>query len=141
MINKLIKTFYFFFKSERAITMQSKFFFLHARFIFVLSLAGLLDIGCSKGSVLNPNTSVSPTYASISTVILQPGCVGCHGGGGGYSFDTYANTMHAVTADNPSASPLYTSVQTGRMPKSGTGLSQEQIKAISDWINLGAPNN
>jgi mono/diheme cytochrome c family protein len=113
-----------------------------SRAILALPLAGIILFGCSKNSsVLNPNTSASPTFASISSVVLQPGCVGCHGGAGGYSFDTYANTMHGVTPYDTANSPLYTSVRTGRMPKSGTALSQEQIKAISDWINLGAPNN
>jgi mono/diheme cytochrome c family protein len=122
--------------------MKTRPAFRNSGAILVLLLTGVILWGCSKNSsVLNPTTSASPTYASISSVVLQPGCVGCHGGAGGYSFDSYANTMHAVTADNPSTSPLYTSVQTGRMPKSGTGLSPEQIKAISDWINLGAPNN
>ena len=122
--------------------MKIKLTFRATQAILVFSLAGAFFWGCSKNSsVLNPNTSASPTYASISSVVLQPGCVGCHGGAGGYSFDTYSNTMHGVTLYDTANSPLYTSVHTGRMPKSGTALSQEQIKAISDWINLGAPNN
>ena len=97
--------------------------------------------GCSKDSSINPSATVSPTYSSISSVILQPGCVNCHGGAGGYSFDSYANTIKAVSAGNPSASPLYNSVSSGNMPKGGTKLSQQQIGAIGDWIKANALNN
>jgi hypothetical protein len=110
-------------------------------FLSVIIVSVFLFFGCSKDSSINPSANVSPTYSSISSVILQPGCVNCHGGAGGYSFDSYANTIKAVSAGNPSGSPLYNSVSAGRMPKNGTKLSQQQISAIGDWITANAPNN
>jgi cytochrome c553 len=100
-----------------------------------------LAFGCGKDSVLNPNAPVSPTYSSISSLILQPSCVSCHGGASGYSFDTYANSMKAVKAGDTTGSPLFTSVKSGAMPTNGNKLSQEQVQAIGDWIMANAPDN
>jgi mono/diheme cytochrome c family protein len=85
--------------------------------------------------------AVTATYSSISKSILTPACVSCHGGSGGYSFDSYANTLKAVTAGKPSSSPLFTSVSTGRMPRGGSALSAAHQQALSDWITAGALNN
>ena len=105
-------------------------------------LIGISVASCgATRSTVDATAPASPSYSSISSVLLQPACVSCHGGAGGYSFDSYSNTLAAVSAQNPSASPLYTAVSSGRMPKGGTKLSDAQIKAISDWITAGAPNN
>ena len=109
----------------------------------ICSAAAIVSIvGCQNptGS-FNPNATANPTYSSISSVILSPACVSCHGGSGGYSFDSYQHTMKGVTAGDPSTSVLYTSVSGGRMPKGGPTLSAEQVQAISDWITAGASNN
>lgn len=98
-------------------------------------------MSCGKSSGVDSVTQVSPTYSSISGVILQPDCVSCHSGAIGYGFDTYANTMREVKPGDPSSSPLYSSVSSGQMPPNGNTLSQEQIQAISDWITAQAPNN
>lgn len=90
-----------------------------------------------------PTPTATPSMATFTYVfnnILKPKCVGCHGSAGGYSFATYTSTLKAVVANNPAASPLYTSTNSGKMPTSGK-LSSQEIKAISDWISAGAPNN
>lgn len=79
-------------------------------------------------------------YSNIKN-ILQGRCVGCHGGDGGYSFNTYTNTMKAVVAGKPKSSPLYTSVSAKRMPRGGGSLTTQEIQAIYDWITAGAKNN
>ena len=90
-----------------------------------------------------PTPTPTPSMATFTYVfnnILKPKCVGCHGSAGGYSFANYTSTLKAVVAKNPSASPLYTSTNSGKMPTSGK-LSAQEIKAISDWITAGALNN
>ena len=107
-------------------------------------LAFTLLPACGSGgsaSTIDPNATVTPTYSSISTQILQKGCVSCHGGDGGYSFDSYSNTMRAVTAGSPSSSRLYTAILSGSMPQSGTHPSAAQLQVISDWITAGAQND
>jgi mono/diheme cytochrome c family protein len=126
---------------ERSI-MRYRGFYRSVIVTFAPAIAGILAMHCAKDSGVNPNASVSPTYSSISSVILQPVCVSCHNGGaGGYNFDTYANTMQSVKAGQPLSSPLFTAVKTGRMPQGGNSLSMQQIQAISDWITAGAANN
>jgi mono/diheme cytochrome c family protein len=105
----------------------------------LLAAAILLPVACA--STLDPAAAVSPTYGSISSVILVPVCSGCHGGSGGYFFDTYAHTLQAVTPGTPGTSPLYMAVSSQRMPRGLTKLSGTQVQAISDWIAAGAPNN
>lgn len=106
------------------------------------ALAGVVAfwaLGCgSKGATTDQDASVAATYSSISKNILAPGCVSCHGSSGGYSFESYAQTVKAVTAGKPASSPLYTAVSAGTMPKGGTPLTTQQIQAISDWITAGA---
>lgn len=95
-------------------------------------------------TVNNPPPNPNATFAWINTNILMPRCIGCHGSGradAGIRYDTYAETMKTTVAGNLAASSLYTSTNTGRMPIGGAKLTAAQIKAIADWINLGAPNN
>ena len=91
----------------------------------------------SPTPVTNPNA----TFSYISKNILQKRCTSCHGGDGGYYFNTYANTLKAVKAKNANSSPLYTSVHRGVMPASGGKLSNQDIQTIYDWIQAGALNN
>jgi mono/diheme cytochrome c family protein len=109
---------------------------------FVSSIVLAVAAGCQNPTAgFNPNASVSATYSSISASILNPACVNCHGGSGGYSFDNYSNTLKAVAKGNPGASPLYTAVNSGVMPKGGPALSSSQVTAIFNWIADSAKNN
>jgi hypothetical protein len=42
---------------------------------------------------------------------------------------------------NPAGSKFYTAINSGIMPRGGSKLSATDIKAVFDWITLGAPNN
>lgn len=93
-----------------------------------------------------PSPSPTPTpsqatYSYIYTNILKPKCVGCHGSAGGYSFATYSATLKAVVPGSPSQSLLYSSTQSGSMPKGGTRLTTQQLDLIYKWIQAGALNN
>lgn len=113
-------------------------------YLFVSSLTVCLAVvsGCQNPTAgFNPNAAVNPTYSSISASILTPACVNCHGGSGGYSFDSYSNSLKAVTKGNPASSPIYTAVENGVMPKGGPALSSSEVQAIYNWIADSARNN
>lgn len=93
----------------------------------------------NPGVVVEPLT---PTYSSISKLILQNKCATCHTPGGDSPYyDTYANTKKSVVANNYLQSKLYTEVQSGSMPRGASDLSAEEQTAIKDWIQAGALNN
>lgn len=113
-----------------------------------------IELGAPKGEANPPAPTPTPeptpaptpepggvTFKFIYRNILNPRCVGCHGGSGGYSFDRYKDVMEAVTPGDPEKSLLYTEVASGAMPDEGPKLSPEQVQQIKDWILSGAPNN
>jgi hypothetical protein len=94
--------------------------------------------------------TLMPTYSSISKLILQPKCVGCHKAGsaaGGADLSSYATVATQLTPGNPATSLLYMSVTAtsaqvpNLMPKGGAPLSAAEKNAISTWITNGALNN
>jgi hypothetical protein len=99
------------------------------------------NLSTSPAVSVTVNNVMAPTYQQISSTILVPKCVGCHGGLGGYSFNTYANTKMAVVAGNPNASALYNSVKPGGGMPLGGSLSTAEVQSIYDWIAAGALNN
>jgi mono/diheme cytochrome c family protein len=77
-------------------------------------------------------------------------CVKCHGGEEvkeGLSLKTYAEVMRGsdngpvIVAGDPANSFLIEQVVNGKMPKQGPKLLPAQIRAITDWVAAGAPNN
>lgn len=91
--------------------------------------------------VPTPTPNPNAKFSYLSANVFTKKCNSCHGGAGGFSFNTYTNTIKALTPGNPAGSPLYTSVNSGGMPKGGAKLPAADIKAIYDWIAAGAPNN
>lgn len=95
------------------------------------------------------NTTVMPTFASLSANVFQPKCMNCHGGAnsfGGISFANYNSSRSTVVPGDPAGSVLYLSVTTatrrgGRMPQGAAALSNAEIAAIQSWIQQGAMNN
>ncbi len=98
----------------------------------------------------DPNTP-KPTFAWISTNVLNAKCAKCHSGGGakaGFNVESYDSIMaytndffvKAVEPKSPEASLLYTTVKPGgSMPPSrDSKLSPEVVVAIYDWIKNGA---
>ena len=91
-----------------------------------------------------PPANPAANFQSISANILNPRCVSCHSSSnarGNVKLDTYANAFKQVRAGAPNSSPLYTASANGSMPVGGAKLTQAELKAISDWITAGAPNN
>jgi len=81
------------------------------------------------------------TFSYIRSNVLIPHCVSCHGGAGGYSYDSYTATLKSVSPNTANSSPLYTSIKSGRMPIGNGSISAADLQAIYDWIQAGAPNN
>lgn len=126
--------------------------------IYLLVLITLTALACSKGgdTVTTPSTPVpppvtppvtSPTldcsgvdskFGTVISVIIQNSCAiaGCHNAGSSNGVGALTN----YTQIKASATSIRNAVETGRMPKSGS-LTTAQIKAISCWVESGAPNN
>lgn len=91
---------------------------------------------------VTPPEVLTPTFASISKLILTSRCANCHSPGGTEPYyDNYANTVKSVVAGNPNSSSLYTEVKNNSMPQNSVPLSKEEKAAIQDWITAGALNN
>lgn len=88
------------------------------------------------------------TFTFVYNTIIQPNCVGCHGGANprnGIALDSYAGVMTQVNfnADDDSinrSSPLYQEIRNGNMPPAGS-LPRAQADFILEWIRAGALNN
>ena len=119
--------------------------------------------GGGGGTTPPPNAStIVPTWYGVQANILQPRCVGCHGGsapfaGLSWEVDQYATivtdarmsteitNMREVQPGDPNASYMYWKI-TGnpgilfaRMPADGTVLDPALIAVIEQWIADGAP--
>ena len=84
-----------------------------------------------------------PEFSKISTFILEPYCVSCHGPSQskkGVRLDGYDNVMKYVTSGDALGSKLYTEIESGRMPPTGD-VSAKQLQQLRTWIELGAKNS
>lgn len=73
--------------------------------------------------------------------VLTEHCLPCHGGAkilGAVRLTTNISTSRVVVAGAPEKSPLYLSIESGKMPPGGPPLSKVQREAIRDWIREGA---
>lgn len=88
----------------------------------------------------------------VFPIFQNEGCVGCHGGNGGLTLDTYANLMKGgsvgpvVTPFNGEGSVIVKKLRGtagfgSRMPLGGPYLPDATIATISLWITQGAKNN
>ena len=105
--------------------------------------AGLLA-GCSydqKAQVYSSTASVTPHFSSINSNIIQPKCMPCHAGRRGSDFSSYNGVLNRVKIGNPDGSRLYTDVRDGSMPINKPQLTDDEILAIYQWIQNGAPND
>ena len=76
----------------------------------------------------------------IAPVLIEH-CVPCHSSikvSGGVRLTTNVSVSRVVTPGEPEKSRLYTSIESGAMPPSGTKLTKDQREAIRDWIKEGA---
>ena len=109
----------------------------------ILILAIVLFAGCGTPpkSTIDPNIIVDSTYSSISKNILNKSCINCHGQSGGYSYESYNNTIRSVSPGFPDSSPMYLALKSGRMPQVGPKLSDQQLQSVKNWISNGAKND
>ena len=88
---------------------------------------------------------LTATFSGINANIIQPKCVSCHSatlGRGGIRLYSYNLVMKYVKPGTANSSKLFSITNKGEMPpKPNTLLNAQELKAISDWINSGAPNN
>lgn len=93
----------------------------------------------------NTNRTSLSSFDALKLNILDPKCLRCHGaaGDGGVDLSTYSSIIsnpRLVTAGNLQQSRLYTEVFTGSMPEGGPVLSADEVAAIANWIQSGAPD-
>lgn len=96
----------------------------------------------SAGSGVSFSADIQP--------VLQERCESCHSdrrASGGLDLATYAALMAggndgaAIVPGDAANSLLLTLVENGQMPKRGPALTDEQLQALQEWIESGAPNN
>lgn len=114
------------------------------------------------------STSVDSTFTSINENIFQPTCAvpGCHASSassgqlnleGDAAYTSLVNvassqvpTLMRVKPNDPDNSYLYIKLEgkagtvngtDTQMPLAGNHLTDQQMQAIKDWINNGAPND
>ncbi len=101
-----------------------------------------------------------PTLASIQALVFDPRCVSHHGDRSPHAgLNLSEGVSHAALVNVPSTQTALDLVEPGdaensylvhklegrtgiagdRMPPSGDALTAEEIAAIRDWINAGAP--
>jgi mono/diheme cytochrome c family protein len=106
-----------------------------------------IKAGAPQGSSAPPTGSTpnpEATYTKLTMRLFSPQCVNCHKPGnlgGGYDMMTYDKIKTRIVDFNPGASKLMQEVASGNMPSGGSPVSAELQKALSDWIQMGAPNN
>lgn len=72
-------------------------------------------------------------FHDIRVAILEQKCTRCH-----LEMASITGIQEYVVAGAPEKSDLYTIVKDGRMPPSGTKLSEGEKQAIYRWIENGA---
>jgi mono/diheme cytochrome c family protein len=98
----------------------------------------------------SPAENVAVSYQRDVQPIFDQICVKCHGGEEvkeGLSLKTHAEVMRGsnngpvIVAGDPAGSFLIEQIVKGEMPKRGPKLLPAQIRAITDWVAAGAPDN
>ncbi|MES2767931.1 MAG: hypothetical protein V4596_02195 [Bdellovibrionota bacterium] len=112
---------------------------------FILGI--LVLAGCNEQLIKqqhkSPENLEAVSFRDINQMIIQPfRCTECHGDSGapkGISLTSFAAVMASATVDldNPTASKLFTALDSGMMPGNGR-ISQEQIDLVRLWIEQGA---
>lgn len=86
------------------------------------------------------------SFKALKANIFDPKCSRCHSSSntkGGVDLSTYITIMSnpgLIMSGNSVKSLIYTEVQDGSMPQDNPPLSALEVKAIQDWINVGAPD-
>lgn len=92
---------------------------------------------------VNDDSIFEPEFSKVSTFILEPYCISCHGPSQskkGVRLDGYDNVMKYITPGDALSSKLYQEIESGRMPPTGD-VSPKQLQQLRTWIELGAENS
>lgn len=142
--------------------MLAKHLLGHAIFLLACGLliesTAFADLSADENLELGAKNPAS--FSWIRDNILNKRCLDCHsakqGDGDGLddaNFDSYAGVLKVVKPFHPELSKLFKAVASKKMPKGmdpmpgmpnpkpPTPLSPLELKAISDWILSGAPEN
>ena len=72
------------------------------------------------------------SYSSVSAMVFEPKCVGCHGNSGNIRLETYSDVLRNLSLIKKTVFTEHT------MPKKGS-LTADEMSHLWNWINLGAP--
>ncbi|MGK5087359.1 hypothetical protein WDW86_07355 [Bdellovibrionota bacterium FG-2] len=106
------------------------------------------------GDPASPGGTNRASFSWIHKNIIMPKCAMCHtttegdgDGLGSANFDDYNGVLKLIKIGDPEGSRIYVAVKNKVMPKQMEGmpaaepLNEDELRAISDWITLGAPND
>lgn len=130
-----------------------QFLLIFILFSFFISCEGKIVDSCDDQIIVD----INPTFSDINSKILQPKCAisGCHSNAvfSGLSLandEVYNNLLNSnrdyVLPSDADNSLLYLRVSgstVGRImpPPPRSPLSNDEVEAIQNWINLGAEEN
>lgn len=90
-----------------------------------------------------PNNTLEITYTSTVKSIIDNNCITCHGNvptnGAPMSLTTYENVKDAVLNRNLLDRISRSEGTSGAMPLGGPRLPQNDINAVTTWINADFP--
>lgn len=90
-----------------------------------------------------PQLPVTGTLEQKAVAILSNNCYACHGVAANGGVSRINDPAHLIatgliTPGTPAISKIFTSIQSGAMPKGASKLSLADLQIISDWITAGA---
>ncbi len=100
---------------------------------------------CTSNSVsdlIEPDTQTTVTYTSRVKNIMDTYCINCHGANqasGDLALHTFTNVRNAAINGSLLDRISRAGGSSGAMPVGGPRLSQNDINAISNWINANYP--
>ena len=112
--------------------MNLKSTFLKSLLLFSVVFLSSCLTNVDEEQVIDPCTTVS--FSTDVKPIIDANCVQCHGTGGNFPNLTTYNGVSANAAN------VKSQVVTRAMPI-GASLSDDEIQAISCWVDAGALNN
>ena len=139
-------------------------------YLFLILLLSLIIVSCADSITEstpsidevnnNNNNNIAPTFSDIQNTIFDQSCAfsGCHANGAinpnlsGNSHSNIVNKqsstgMFLIKPNDPDNSYLLQKIigsnviNGNRMPLNSSPLPQENIDALIEWINNGAPND
>lgn len=87
--------------------------------------------GGTTGDTTGGTTSI--TYTKDVAPIMSASCAGCHGSSGGVSLKTKDEVQKNFDAS-------LSTIESGKMPKGGSKLSEDKITILKNWKAAGFPN-